>query len=88
MILFYVWVVFRIVVLACLSSGGDLCLLLSFIRFLCFVCAYFVLWGFVSVLTLFDCGGEGIAFETGSVDPYCRLNQEFISVPESKEVGL
>ena len=44
--------------------------------------------GFVSVVTLFDCGGEGIAFETRSVDPCCRLNQVFISVPDSKEVGL
>ena len=40
-------VVCRLVVLVCLSSGGGFfCLLLSFIRFLCFVCAYFVLWGF------------------------------------------
>ena len=39
----------------CLSScclgvfivgGGSFCLLLSFIRFLGFVCAYFVFWGF------------------------------------------
>ena len=42
----------------------------------------------MSVVTLFDCGGEGIAFETRSVDPCCRLNQVFISVPDSKEVGL
>ena len=42
----------------------------------------------MSVLTLFDCGGEGIALETGSVDPCCRLNQVFISVRDSKEVGL
>ena len=40
-------VVCRLVVLVCLSSGGGFfCLFLSFIRFLCFVCAYFVLWGF------------------------------------------
>lgn len=42
----------------------------------------------MSVVTLFDCGGEGIEFETRSVDPCCRLNQVFISVPDSKEVGL
>ena len=44
--------------------------------------------GFVSVVTVFDCGGEGIEFETWSVDPCCRLNQVFISVRDSKEVGL
>ena len=44
--------------------------------------------GFVSVVTVFGCGGEGIEFETWSVDPCCRLNQVFISVPDSKEVGL
>ena len=52
------------------------------------LCVFRSLGVFVSVVTVFDCGGEGIEFETWSVDPCCRLNQVFISVPDSKEVGL
>ena len=76
------WVVFRIAVLACLSSG-SLCLLLSLLG----SCVSSVRMGFLCLFDLFCfllVEVKVFVFETGVVDPCCCLNQVFISLPGSK----
>ena len=67
MILLCVWVVFRIAVLACLSSG-SLCLLLSLLG----SCVSSVRMGFLCLFDLFcflSAEVKVFMFETGVVDP-------------------
>ena len=58
---------------------------------MCRLCVFLMFWGLLCLFDLFcflSAEVKVFMFETGVVDPCCRLNQVFMSVLGSKEVGL